>query len=71
MHKFDNNHQAMLNAIPKEQGLYAPEYEHDSCGAGFICSLKGEKTNDIIDKALTILVNLKHRGAIGADGKNG
>ena len=71
MHKFDNNHQAMLNAIPKEQGLYAPEYEHDSCGAGFICSLKGEKTNDIIDKALTILVNLKHRGAIGADGKTG
>ena len=57
--------------FPKKQGLYSPKHEHDSCGAGFICSLKGEKTNDIIEKALTILVNLKHRGAVGADGKTG
>ena len=53
------------------QGLYLPEFEHDNCGAGFICSLKGEKSNDIIHKALEILVRLKHRGAVNADGKTG
>ena len=41
--------------LPKKQGLYSPEFEHDNCGAGFICSLKGEKTNNIIPKALNIL----------------
>ena len=46
------------------QGLYLPEFEHDNCGAGFICSLKGERSNDIIHKALEILVRLKHRGAV-------
>jgi glutamate synthase (ferredoxin) len=53
------------------QGLYLPEFEHDNCGAGFICSLKGERSNDIIHKALEILVRLKHRGAVNADGKTG
>ena len=43
---------------PKKQGLYSPEFEHENCGAGFICSLKGEKTNSIIGKALNILVKL-------------
>ena len=45
--------------------------EHDNCGAGFICSLKGEKTNDIIHKALNILTCLEHRGAVSSDGKTG
>lgn len=55
----------------KKQGLYLPEFEHDNCGAGFICSLKGEKSNDIIHKALEILVKLGHRGAVSSDGKTG
>ena len=55
----------------KKQGLYLPEFEHDNCGAGFICSLKGEKSNDIIHKALEILVKLEHRGAVSSDGKTG
>ncbi len=55
----------------KRQGLYLPEFEHDNCGAGFICSLKGIKSNDIIHKALEILDKLEHRGAVGADGKTG
>ena len=57
--------------LPKKQGLYSPEFEHDNCGAGFICSLKGEKTNDIIHKALNILTCLEHRGAVSSDGKTG
>ena len=55
----------------KKQGLYLPEFEHDNCGAGFICSLNGEKTNGIIHDALEILIKLEHRGAVSADGKTG
>ena len=57
--------------LPKKQGLYSPKNEHDNCGAGFICNLKGEKTNDIIHKALNILTCLEHRGAVSSDGKTG
>ncbi len=55
----------------QKQGLYLPEFEHDNCGAGFICSLKGNKSNDIIHKALEILHKLEHRGAVSSDGKTG
>ena len=55
----------------KKQGLYLPEFEHENCGAGFICNLKGEKTNQIIHDALEILVKLEHRGGISSDGKTG
>ena len=55
----------------KQQGMYLPEFEHDNCGAGFICSLEGKKSNDIIHKALQILECLEHRGAVSADGKTG
>ena len=55
----------------KEQGLYLPEFEHDNCGAGFICNLKGEKTNEIIHQALEILIKLEHRGAVSSDGRTG
>ena len=55
----------------EKQGVYRPEYEHDNCGAGFICSLTGEKTNRIIHDALEILIKLEHRGAVSADGKTG
>jgi len=57
--------------FPEKQGLYSPEFEHDNCGAGFICSLQGKKTNDIIHKALNILCKLEHRGAVSSDGKTG
>lgn len=55
----------------EKQGLYLPEFEHDNCGAGFICSLEGKKSNDIIHKALEILEKLEHRGAVSSDGKTG
>ncbi len=54
-----------------KQGLYLPEFEHENCGAGFICNLNGQKTNDIIHKALQILEKLEHRGAVSSDGKTG
>ena len=57
--------------LPAKQGLYDPQNEHDNCGAGFICRLKGKKTNNIIHKALDILDCLEHRGAVSADGKTG
>ena len=55
----------------EKQGLYLPEFEHENCGAGFICNLNGEKTNQIIHDALEILVKLEHRGGVSADGKTG
>ncbi len=55
----------------KKQGLYLPEFEHENCGAGFICNLNGKRTNQIIHDALEILVKLAHRGGVSADGKTG
>ncbi len=49
------------------QGLYDPRNEHDACGVGFVVNIKGRKSHDIIQRGLQILVNLDHRGAVGAD----
>ena len=59
------------NNIPDKQGLYDPRFEHDSCGVGFVCNVKGAKSNDIILKGLQVLRRLSHRGATGADPKTG
>src|SRR5882672_6394877 len=53
--------------LPPKQGLYDPRNEHDSCGVGFVVNIKGRKSNDLIRSALQILLNLDHRGAVGAD----
>ncbi len=57
--------------LPKKQGLYDPALEHDACGMGFVVNIKGEKSHAIIDEALTVLENLSHRGASGADENTG
>src|SRR5215510_3245021 len=49
------------------QGLYDPRNEHDACGVGFVANVKGKKSNEIIAQGLQILLNLDHRGAVGAD----
>src|SRR5246500_5166223 len=54
-------------ALPEGQGLYDPRNEHDSCGIGFVANIRGRKSHDIITAGLQILVNLDHRGAVGAD----
>ena len=53
--------------LPEKQGLYDPRNEHDSCGVGFVANIKGRKSHEIIAPGLQILVNLDHRGAVGAD----
>ncbi|HEY8872784.1 MAG TPA: glutamate synthase large subunit [Stellaceae bacterium] len=54
-------------ALQREKGLYDPRNEHDACGVGFVANIKGRKSHDIIQRGLQILVNLDHRGAVGAD----
>ncbi|MEM7773295.1 MAG: glutamate synthase central domain-containing protein, partial [Cyanobacteria bacterium P01_A01_bin.37] len=56
---------------PKEQGLYHPQFEHDACGVGFVVHMKGQQSHDIVEQALTILQNLTHRGAVGAEPNTG
>jgi glutamate synthase domain-containing protein 1 len=53
--------------LPKKEGLYDPEFEHDACGVGFVAHLKGEKSHDIVSKGIQLLINLEHRGAVGAE----
>lgn len=55
----------------KPQGLYDPQFEHDSCGVGFVCNIKGQRSNEIVKQGLQVLSRLAHRGATGADPKTG
>ncbi|MBN2120194.1 MAG: glutamate synthase large subunit [Candidatus Omnitrophica bacterium] len=57
--------------LPQKQGLYDPAFEHDSCGVGFVCNMKGDKSYSLVKDALTVLRRLSHRGAVGADPKTG
>ena len=57
--------------LPQPQGLYDPRNEHDACGIGFVAHIKGKRSYSIVDDALKILENLKHRGGEGADQKSG
>lgn len=61
----------MNNVKPQRQGLYHPEFEHDSCGMGFIVNIKGKKSNQILKQALTALKNLSHRGGTGSEPNTG
>ncbi|MCO6005920.1 glutamate synthase large subunit [Actinoallomurus purpureus] len=56
---------------PARQGLYDPAGEHDACGVGMVADLNGRKSHDIVVKALTVLRNLDHRGAKGAEPDDG
>ena len=56
---------------PAAFGLYDPALDKDSCGVGFIADIKGRKSHKIIEDGLTILLNLEHRGATGADPRMG
>src|SRR5579871_6475343 len=57
--------------LPAAQGLYRPEHEHDACGIGFVASVSGQKSHDIIAKGIQVLLNLAHRGACGCDPETG
>lgn len=57
--------------VPSSEGLYSPENEHDACGVGMIVDIHGNKSHELVDQALRVLENMKHRGAEGADNKTG
>ena len=57
----------MYPGIPEKQGLYDPQFEHDSCGVGFVVDMFGRKSNAIVRKSLQVLINLQHRGAKGCE----
>src|SRR5947209_18283287 len=57
--------------FPSKQGLYDPRFEHDACGVGFVVNIKGEKSHEIVDQALSVLQNLDHRGACGCEENTG
>ena len=56
---------------PEQQQLYDPQFEHDACGVGFVAHIKGRATHDLIPKAREVLVNMTHRGAVGAEVNTG
>jgi len=60
-----------LTGLPPKQGLYDPSHEHDACGVGFVVNIKGAKSHEIVQQALTILTNLDHRGACGCEANTG
>jgi len=57
--------------LPKKEGLYDPQFEHDACGVGFVAHLKGKKSHNIVQKGIELLINLEHRGAVGAEKNSG
>jgi glutamate synthase (NADPH/NADH) large chain len=57
--------------LPTAQGLYHPRLEHDGCGIGFVASIEGRQSHDIVRKGIEILIRLAHRGACGCDPETG
>src|SRR5438445_13704239 len=60
-----------MNLYPPAQGLYDPRYEHDACGVGFICQMKGIASHQLVSDALLMLENMNHRGACGCEENSG
>src|SRR3954469_19620051 len=60
-----------MHAFPPPQGLYDGAHEHDACGVAFVATLTGQASHDIVEKAVTALRNLEHRGATGAEPDSG
>ena len=66
------NHQPLpLTAGAQTQGLYDASHEHDACGVGMVVNIHGNKSHELVDNALKVLENMRHRGAEGADGRTG
>ncbi|WP_305093280.1 glutamate synthase large subunit [Prescottella sp. R16] len=60
-----------MKHLPGPQGLYHPANEHDACGVAFVVDMHGRRSRDIVEKAITALVNLEHRGAAGSEPNTG
>lgn len=61
----------LMTQTPRNFGLYDSAFEHDSCGVAFVAEMSGAKSHDIVEKGLTALLNLEHRGASGAEVNTG
>ncbi|HJP15997.1 MAG TPA: hypothetical protein QF762_03415, partial [Acidimicrobiales bacterium] len=61
----------MSNTAPEAQGLYDPQFEHDSCGVNFVCNVKGHKSHRIVEIGVGALCQMQHRGALGAETSSG
>lgn len=69
---FNNETEAMpYQRQPKQLGLYDSANEHDACGVGMLVNINGNKSHDLVESALKVLENMRHRGAEGADNKTG
>ncbi|MFH9422646.1 glutamate synthase large subunit [Streptomyces sp. NPDC017529] len=60
-----------MDGRPARQGMYDPRNEHDACGVGFVATLTGEADHALVERALTVLRNLEHRGATGSEPDSG
>lgn len=70
-HAVQRNPDSWDQSLPADQGLYLAEYEKDACGVGFICHIKGEQSHKIVSDARQLLCAMTHRGATGADSRDG
>lgn len=57
--------------LPPKQGLYDPQFEKDACGMGFVAHIKGKPSHEIVSNALTMLINMEHRGGQGSEPNSG
>jgi len=60
-----------VHGPPPAQGLYDPAHEHDACGVGFVVDIEGRRSHTIVRQALSVLINLLHRGACGCEANTG
>ncbi|KAH6918723.1 NADPH-dependent glutamate synthase [Coprinopsis sp. MPI-PUGE-AT-0042] len=67
----ERDHTSWAGTLPADQGLYSNENEKDSCGVGFICQIKGQPSHKIVSDARQLLCAMTHRGATGADSRDG
>ena len=70
-HAVERDPTSWAGSLPANQGLYLNENEKDSCGVGFICHIKGEHSHKIVSDARQLLCAMTHRGAVGADSRDG
>lgn len=70
-HAVQRDETSFAASLPADQGLYSNENEKDSCGVGFICQIKGKASHKIVSDARSLLCAMTHRGATGADSRDG
>ncbi len=70
-HQPENSHERISRQTDRQAPLWSPAFEHDSCGVGLVVDIAGRPSREIVERALAGLVNLTHRGGVGADSRTG